>query len=251
MQIDLSGKTALVTGCRRGLGRAIAEELAEAGADIVGLSRQLDPADEVAVAVRGLGRRFYGYQVDLADRSATQQFLSAMEASGPEVDILVNNAGVVVRTATETLEAASWDEQLEINLSSQFLLSQHFGRLMAARGGGKIVSIVSVISFQGGQNIPGYAATKTAMVGLTRSLCNEFAGRGVNVNAVAPGYFETDMTSAIQDDPERREAIRQRIPAGRWGRPQDLVGAVTFLSSDASDYINGVVIPVDGGWLAS
>lgn len=246
MLLDLNGKTALVTGCRRGLGRAMAEGLARSGADIVGVSRHLIDSDDVVTEVRRTGRSFTGHQVDLSDREATLAFI----AECPDVDILVNNAGAIARTTAADMDPEAWDSQIEINLTSQFLLSRHHGARMAQRGHGKIISIASVLSFSGGIKTPGYAVTKTAILGMTRALCNEWAAQGVNVNAIAPGYYETDMTSALQQDEERRKALSERIPAGRWGRPEDLVGAVVFLASSASDYVNGTVLAVDGGWLA-
>lgn len=248
--IDLRGKTALVTGCRRGLGRSITIGLATAGADIVGVSRELSETDGVVEEVRQLGRSFDMHRCDLSNRLATKSLLADIDDRGTAVDILVNNAGTIARSPVNSITEEAWDAQIEGNLSSPFLLSRHFGMKMAQRGGGKVVSIASVLSFQGGMNVSAYVAAKSGLAGLTRALSNEWAKHGVNVNAVAPGYFETDMTAPLQEDAERRRSITKRIPAGRWGFPDELTGAVLFLASSSADYVHGIVLPVDGGWLA-
>jgi 2-deoxy-D-gluconate 3-dehydrogenase len=246
---DLSGRTALVTGARRGIGLAMAEALAAAGADIVGVSARLEPGgSEVERRVRGAGRRFTGFRADLADRAAVRRLAHDVLALGP-IDILVNNAGTIIRTPAADHTDDMWDRVIEVNLSGQFVLSREIGRTMTARGHGKIIFTASLLSFQGGVTVPGYAASKSGIAGLTKALANEWAAHGVNVNAIAPGYIATDNTQALRDDPERDRAILARIPAGRWGRADDLAGVTVFLASAASDYVNGAVIPVDGGWL--
>lgn len=247
---DLSGKTALVTGARRGIGRAMAEALAQAGADIVGVSATLEPeGSEVARAVEALGRRFTARQCDFSERGAVRDFAARIEAEGIAPDILVNNAGTIRRAPAETHPDAWWDEVVEVNLSAQFVLSREIGRGMLARGAGKIIFTASLLSFQGGITVPGYAASKGGIAQLTKALANEWGGRGVNVNAIAPGYVATDNTRALQDDPARAQAILGRIPAGRWGRPEDFAGPVVFLASAAADYVNGEILVVDGGWM--
>jgi len=246
---DLSGQTAVVTGARRGIGLAMAEALALAGADIVGVSAQLEAeGSEVERRVRATGRRFTALRADLGDRAAVHRLASDITALGP-VDILVNNGGTIARTPAVEHPDEMWDQVIEVNLSSQFILSREIGRTMVERGRGKIIFTASLLSFQGGITVPGYAASKSGVAGLTKALANEWAAHGVNVNAIAPGYIATDNTQALRDDPDRNQAILGRIPAGRWGRADDLGGATVFLASTASDYVNGVVLPVDGGWL--
>ncbi|GAA3233180.1 SDR family oxidoreductase [Dactylosporangium cerinum] len=244
---DLTGRTAVVTGCRRGIGLAMADALAAAGADIIGVSAALeDGGSEVARRVEAHGRAFTPHRVDLADRAAVAAFAAAL---GP-VDILVNNAGTIRRAPAAEHSDADWDLVLEVDLSAQFVLAREVGRGMLQRGRGRIIFTASMLSFQGGVNVPGYAAAKSGIAGLTRALANEWAGRGVNVNAIAPGYIATDNTQALQDQPERNKAILDRIPAGRWGRPEDIAGATVFLASDAAAYVHGTILAVDGGWLA-
>ncbi|MET7946444.1 SDR family NAD(P)-dependent oxidoreductase [Micromonospora sp. NPDC005324] len=246
---DLSGQTAVVTGARRGIGLAMAEALALAGADIVGVSAQLEAeGSEVERRVRAAGRRFTALRADLGDRAAVHRLARDIVALGP-VDILVNNGGTIARTPAAEHPDEMWDHVIEVNLSSQFILSREIGRTMVERGRGKIIFTASLLSFQGGITVPGYAASKSGIAGLTKALANEWAAHGVNVNAIAPGYIATDNTQALRDDPDRNQAILGRIPAGRWGRADDLGGATVFLASAASDYVNGVVLPVDGGWL--
>lgn len=245
---DLHGKTAVVTGARRGIGLAIATALAHAGADIVAVSANLDATgSEVQDRVTAAGRKFTGHQVDFADRSAVQRFADSLIDT--RVDILVNNAGTIARAPAADHLDADWDRVIAIDLSSQFVLSREIGRAMLARGHGKIIFTASLLSFQGGINVPGYTAAKSGIAGLTKALSNEWGGRGVNVNAIVPGYIATDNTQALQDDPDRSAAILERIPAGRWGSPQDFAGVSVFLASAASDYVHGALIPVDGGWL--
>jgi 2-deoxy-D-gluconate 3-dehydrogenase len=236
---DLSGRTALVTGGGRGLGRGITEGLLAAGARVVVLQRQAPPSDLDVGFVAA----------DLADAGGLDEAISrVLEAH--RIDILVNNAGTQFRAPAEDFPLDRFDEVLEVNLRSAFRLCQAFGAPMLDRGEGKIVNVASLLSFQGGVTVPAYAASKGAIAQLTKALCSEWAGRGVNVNAVAPGYMETDLNTALLADAERSAAISARIPAGRWGSASDLAGAVVFLSSRAADYIHGVVLPVDGGWLA-
>jgi 2-deoxy-D-gluconate 3-dehydrogenase len=246
----LDGKTALVTGCRRGIGQAIAVGLAEAGADIVGVSATLESSgSEVEQRVTALGRKFQGYACDFGDRAALYAFVEKIGAEAAPIDILVNNAGTIRRKPAAEHPDEWWDEVLEVNLSAQFLLSREIGRGMLQRGAGKIVFTASMLTFQGGITVPGYAASKGGVGQLTKALANEWAGKGVNVNAIAPGYIATDNTAALQADAERSQAILGRIPAGRWGAPEDLAGAVVFLCSPAADYIHGTILTVDGGWM--
>ncbi len=247
---DLGGKTALVTGCKRGIGRGMAEALAEAGADIIGVSASLEPSGSaVEQAVTGMGRSFRAYQCDFADRKALTAFAAQLEADGVAPDILINNAGTILRKPAADHEDALWDEVIEVNLNAQFVLSREIGRGMVKRGAGKIIFTASLLTFQGGITVPGYAASKGGIGQLTKALANEWAPHGVNVNAIAPGYIATDNTQALQDDPARSKAILERIPAGRWGEPADFAGAAVFLSSRASDYVHGTILTVDGGWM--
>lgn len=248
---DLSGRLAVVTGAKRGIGFAIAEALAAAGADIIGASATLDPASSaIADRVAELGRDFSGHRVDLADRAQTIAFAEGIAAAERPVDILVNNAGTIRRAPAADHPAEWFDEVLEVDLTSGFVLSQILGRGMLEMGHGRVIFTASLLSFQGGINVPGYAAAKSGVAGLIRALSNEWSARGVTVNGIAPGYIATDNTQALQDDPDRSQAILERIPAGRWGRPEDIGGAAVFLASDAAAYVSGVIVPVDGGWLA-
>jgi len=249
-QFRLDGQTALVTGCRRGIGMALAEALAEAGADIIGVSASLRKSgEEVAKRVTKLGRKWRGFNCDFADRTALHQFIRHVTASGAPIDILVNNAGVIRRIPAAEHSDEDWDIVIEVNLNAQFVLAREIGKRMIERGQGKIIFIASLLAFQGGITVPGYAASKGGIAQLTMALSNEWAGKGVNVNAIAPGYIETDNTMALRADPARAKAILDRIPAGRWGRPEDLQGAVVFLASRASQYVNGTILTVDGGWM--
>jgi 2-deoxy-D-gluconate 3-dehydrogenase len=247
---SLQGRLALVTGARRGIGLAVSEALAAAGADVIGVSRALE-ADGGAAGrrVQALGRRFWAIPADLSDRDAVRGVLEHVRKLGRPVDILVNNAGTIHRAPAVEHSRQAWDEVLEVNLSAPFMLAQALGAEMAARGAGKIIFTASLLSFQGGINVAAYTASKHAIAGVTKALANEWAPEGVNVNAVAPGYIETDNTQALRDDPVRARAILERIPSGRWGRAEDIAGAVVFLASPASDYVNGTVLAVDGGWL--
>jgi len=248
---DLTGRLAVVTGCRRGIGLAMAEALAGAGADIIGVSASLEPdGSDVARRVEALGRTFTPYRVDLADRQAVADLAAALAGAARPVDILVNNAGTIRRSPAAQHCDDDWDHVLEVDLSAPFVLARGIGRRMLERGSGKVIFTASMLSFQGGVNVVGYTAAKSAVAGLTRALANEWAGHGVNVNAIAPGYIATDNTQALRDQPDRNRAILERIPAGRWGRPDDLAGATVFLASGAADYVHGAVLAVDGGWLS-
>jgi 2-deoxy-D-gluconate 3-dehydrogenase len=244
---DLSGRLAVVTGARRGIGRAMAEALAASGADIIGVSANPRPDDEIAATIRGLGRSFEAHAVDFADRDAVLALGATLAARAP--DILINNAGTIERAPAAEHPMAWWDRVIEVDLSSQFALTQLVAAPMLDRGSGKIVFTASLLSFQGGINVPGYTAAKSGIAGLTRALANEWTGRGVNVNAIAPGYIATDNTAALRADPDRSRSILERIPAGRWGNSDDIAGAAVFLSSPASDYVSGTILAVDGGWL--
>lgn len=247
---SLDGKRALVTGASRGLGRAIAVALADAGADVVCASTRRAGTDETAAMIRAAGRQAWQVEADLSDRAAVLAMAEDAEAQAGAIDILVNNGGTIRRTPAADHALDDWDAVLRTNLDSVFILSQRLGRGMIERGAGKIVNVASLLSFQGGITVPAYTASKHAVAGLTKALANEWARHGVQVNAVAPGYFATDNTQALRDDPARAEQILARIPAGRWGEPQDLAGAVVFLASRAADYVNGHVLVVDGGWMA-
>jgi 2-deoxy-D-gluconate 3-dehydrogenase len=238
----------MVTGANTGLGQAIAVALAEAGADIVAVGRT-DPA-ETKAAVLALGRRFIAVQADLGSTEAIPAIVGAALAEFSRIDILVNNAGIIRRSDAVDFTAADWDAVMDVNLKSAFFLTQALGRLMIEAGYGKVINIASVLSFQGGIRVASYTASKSGIAGLTRLLANEWAGKGVNVNAIAPGYFATNNTQALRSDEKRTQDILARIPAGRWGKPSELGGAAVFLAAPASDYVHGAVIPVDGGWLA-
>jgi 2-deoxy-D-gluconate 3-dehydrogenase len=247
---DLTGKLAVVTGARRGIGRAMALALAEAGADVIGVSANLEAeGSEIEREVTALGRSFEAIQTDLADPEAVAALGRDLAGRDRPVDILVNNAGTIRRAPAAQHPGADWDLVLQVNLTAQFALAQAVGAGMVSRGRGKIIFTASLLSFQGGITVPGYTAAKHGVAGLTKALANEWAAHGVNVNAIAPGYIATDNTQALQDDPKRSAAILDRIPAGRWGRAEDLMGATVFLASSASDYVNGTTLPVDGGWL--
>jgi len=246
---DLSGKTALVTGANTGIGQAIAVGLARAGADIVVVGRTTPT--ETAAAIQQAGHRFLSVQADLGRPDEAQSVIDqALQLAG-RVDILVNNAGIIRRAEALEFTEQDWDDVLNVNLKTPFFLAQAAARAMlAAGGGGKIINIASMLSFQGGIRVASYTASKSGVAGLTRLLANEWAAKGINVNAIAPGYVATHNTAALQADPNRNRDILARIPAGRWARPEDISGAAVFLSSAAADYVHGAIIPVDGGWLA-
>lgn len=246
---DLSGRVALVTGANTGLGQAIAIALAEAGADVAALGRTAP--EDTANAVRAAGRRFTWIEASLDTSAPIAGAVAATEAELGPIDILVNNAGTIRRADALDVTEDDWDAVVDVNLKSAFFLAQAVARsLVARRSTGKIINIASLLSFQGGIRVAAYTASKSGLLGLTRLLANEWAPHGINVNAIAPGYFETNNTEALRNDPERQRAILARIPAGRWGTPPDLGGAAVFLAARASDYVHGTVLPVDGGWLA-
>jgi len=247
-KFNLTGKTALITGCSRGIGQACASALAEVGADIVGVS-QSGEIDETARLIGSIGQDFKSYTCDFADRKMLYRFITQVKKDVTPIDILVNNGGCFLRKPAKDHPDEYWDKVMDVNLNAQFILAREFGKDMVARNTGKIVFIASLLSFQGGITVPGYAASKGGIKTLTMALANEWASQGVYVNAIAPGYIATDNTAALQSDPARNKAILERIPAGRWGKPEDIQGAAVFLSSAASDYINGSTIVVDGGWL--
>src|SRR5580658_9416841 len=246
----LDGKTALVTGARRGIGKALAIGLAEAGADIVATSASMEAeGGELGQAVQALGRKFRAYACDLGNRADVYALIEKVKRECAPIDILVNNAGTILRTAAADFPDEYWDRTIEIDLNAQWILAREFGRDMLERGSGKIIFTASLLSFQGGITVPAYAAAKGGVAQLTKALANEWAGRNVQVNAIEPGYIATDVTAVLRDDPVRNPAILSRIPAGRWGSPEDLAGAVVFLASSASAYVSGTVLTVDGGWM--
>lgn len=247
---DLSGKTALITGYNKGIGRSMALGLAAAGADIVGVASSAPIKDgPVEKEVRALGRHFAAYQADLTDRTALYDMLARVKATHKTIDILLNNAGMILRQPAAEHSDEYWDKVLSINLDAAFILAREFGKDMLARRSGKIIFTCSLLSFQGGINVPGYAASKGALSSLVKALSNEWASQHVNVNGIAPGYISTDNTEALRDDPVRSKAILDRIPAGRWGEPDDFRGPAVFLASDAADYVHGTILTVDGGWM--
>jgi 2-deoxy-D-gluconate 3-dehydrogenase len=248
---DLTGRTALVTGASRGLGAAACTILAEAGANIILVGRERRTLAEQAERLAGLGARTHAIRCDMGDRDDVRAMAEEALGAFGGVDILVNNAGIIRRAPAESYPQADWDEVIAVNQTGPFLLAQLIGREMIARGGGRIINIASLLSFTGGLNVVAYTAAKSAVAGITRALANEWGRHGVNVNAIAPGYFHTEATAAIQQNPERYNALLARIPAGRWGDPADLMGTILFLASRASDYVNGQIIAVDGGWMAA
>jgi 2-deoxy-D-gluconate 3-dehydrogenase len=247
-RFNLSGKTALVTGSNRGIGQYYAIALAEAGADIIGVSYESN-FEETEKKVNDIGRNFQSYNCDFSDRKDLYNFIKKVKSDFSQIDILVNNAGTILRNPVSEHSDEYWDKVIEVNLSSQFILTRELGKEMVKRGYGKIIFIASLLSFQGGILVPGYAASKGGIKQLTMAFANEWASKGVNVNAIAPGYIATDNTRALREDTIRSKAILDRIPAGRWGNPEDLMGTVVFLASNASDYLNGSVVVVDGGWM--
>lgn len=246
---DLTGKTALVTGCSRGIGKAMATGLAEAGANIIGVSGTLKPGSDVEVEIKKSGREFTPYAIDLGNRKELFKSIEKIKSQHPVIDILINNAGIIKRDPAAVHTDEEWDSVLTVNLDSSFILAREFGKEMIKRKSGKIIFTCSLLSFQGGINVPGYAASKGAVASLVKALANEWASKGVNVNGIAPGYIATKNTEALRDDEERSKSILDRIPAGRWGTPEDFIGPVIFLSSDASDYVDGEILTVDGGWM--
>lgn len=247
----LQGKTALVTGCKRGIGFAMAEALAEAGADILGVSASLEAeGSAIEKRIKEIGRNFKGYQCDFSDRKSLYSFVKKVKQENPAIDILINNAGTILRKPAVEHPDEYWDKVIEVNQNAQFILTREIGKEMVARGSGKIIFTASLLTFQGGITVPGYAASKGAIGQLTKAFANEWASKGVQVNAIAPGYIATDNTEALREDPERSTAILSRIPAGRWGEPEDFKGPVLLLASAAGNYISGSVMLVDGGWMA-
>jgi 2-dehydro-3-deoxy-D-gluconate 5-dehydrogenase len=246
----LDDKVALVTGCNRGIGKVMAIALAEAGADIIGVSASLEKTgSEVEKAVVGVGRKFTAYNCDFGNRSALYGFIKEVKEDFPSIDILVNNVGIIKRAPVAEHGDELWDQVIEINQNAQFILTREVGKEMVARGSGKIVFIASLLTFQGGISVPGYAASKGAIGQMTMAFANEWAADGVNVNAIAPGYISTDNTQALRKDTVRNESILTRIPAQRWGAPEDLAGPIVFLCSEASSYMHGSILLVDGGWM--
>jgi len=246
---NLNGKTALVTGCSRGIGQAMALGLAEAGADIVGVSSTLEPGSKTEKMITDAGTKFTPFAVNLSDRTAVYQFIEKVKSKVKNIDILINNAGTILRNPAAQHSDEEWDKVMAINLDSQFILAREFGREMINRGSGKIVFTCSLLSFQGGINVPGYAASKGAIASLVKALANEWASKGVNVNGIAPGYISTDNTEQLRNDATRSKSILDRIPAGRWGEPDDFKAATVFLCSDAAAYVHGTILTIDGGWM--
>jgi 2-deoxy-D-gluconate 3-dehydrogenase len=245
---DLSGKNALVTGGASGLGQAAAIGLAEAGADIILVTNQ-NKGEETQEIIKGLGRKVIAISADLSDEGILPDLMSQAALEMGNIDILVNNAGIIRRKPAAEHSSQDWHDVINVNLNSVFFLSQLVGRGMLERGFGKIINIASMLTFQGGITVPGYTASKHAVGGITKALANEWAGKGVNVNAIAPGYIATANTKPLREDPVRSKQILDRIPAGRWGKPEDLKGPVVFLASEASNYMNGHIMCVDGGWM--
>jgi 2-dehydro-3-deoxy-D-gluconate 5-dehydrogenase len=246
---NLQGKTALVTGCNKGIGKGMALGLAEAGADIIGVSSSLQPGSEVEAGVKALGRNFKTYQCDMNDRESIYAFIKKVLEENSTIDILVNNAGTILRKPVAEHPDEYWDRVLNINLDAPFILAREFGKHMLEKGSGKIIFTCSLLSFQGGILVPGYAASKGALASLIKAFANEWAGKGVNVNGIAPGYIATDNTEALRNDEERSRSILSRIPANRWGQPEDFKGPAVFLASQAADYVHGTILTVDGGWM--
>ena len=247
---SLQGKTALVTGASRGLGQALAVGLAQAGADVVCSSSRVGGTDKTRALIEACGQRAFELAVDLSDSNAVIAMANKASDFTGQIDILVNAGGTIARTPAVDFSLSDWQNVIRVNLDATFLLCQQIGKGMIERGAGKIVNIASMLSYTGGITVPAYTASKHAVVGVTKALANEWASQNVQVNAIAPGYFRTDNTQALQDDEVRNAEIQKRIPAGQWGEPEQLVGAAVFLASSASDYVNGHVLAVDGGWLA-
>ena len=244
----LDGKIAVVTGGTKGIGKAIALAFAESGADIALVSRGPNP--DIEKSILDLGRRYMHHAADLTKREQTRRVIPAIVEKIGDLDILVNNAGIIRRSPAAEYSEGDWDETMEIDLTATFILSQSAGRIMLKKGKGKIINIASVLAFQGGINVTAYTSAKQGVAGLTKAFANDWASKGINVNALAPSFYVTELTEAIQKDSERSKSITARTPAGRWGMPEDIAGAAVFLASQASDFIHGVILPVDGGWLA-
>lgn len=248
-QFQLAGKVAIVTGCDTGLGQGMARALAQAGADVVGVN--VSAPTETQAEVERLGRRFLDLRANLADIGCIEGLMQQAKSFTGRVDILVNNAGIIRREDAIKFSEKDWDDVVNLNLKTVFFFSQAVARQFMAQGsGGKIINVASMLSFQGGVRVPSYTASKSGVMGITRLMANEWAAHGINVNAIAPGYMATNNTAALRKDESRNQAILERIPAGRWGVPDDLAGPVVFLASKASDYVNGYTVAVDGGWLA-
>ena len=249
-QFNLKGKVALVTGCKRGIGKAMAIALAQAGSDIIGVSTSLEKTGSaVEKEVLALGRKFTAYTCDFSNRNALYTFIKKVKHDFPVIDIFVNNAGTIKRAPATAHEDDIWDHVVDVNQTAPFILTREIGKDMVARGNGKIVFIGSLLTYQGGITVPGYAASKGAIGQMTKAFANEWAAKGVHVNAIAPGYISTDNTKALREDTARSESILSRIPAGRWGAPNDFAGPVVFLCSEASNYMHGSILLVDGGWM--
>jgi 2-deoxy-D-gluconate 3-dehydrogenase len=244
----LDGKIAVVTGGTKGIGKAMTLALAEAGADIAAVSRK--PDADLEKAILALGRQYQHHSADLTKREETRKVMPAVVEKMEDVDILINNAGIIRRSPAIEHSEDDWDATLEIDLTATFILSQAAGQIMLKKRRGKIINVASVLAFQGGLNVAGYVSAKHGVAGLTKALANDWASKGINVNALAPSFFITELTKAIQEDPDRSKSITARTPAGRWGIAEDMAGAAVFLASPASDFINGVILPVDGGWMA-
>ena len=249
-QFKLTGKTALVTGCNKGIGKAMAIGLAEAGAAIIGVSANLAlNGSEIEKEINALGKNFKAYQCNFEDRTSLKNFTQKVVEENKQIDILVNNAGTIMRNPAAEHSDEFWDKVMAINLDAPFIITREIGKKMIAQGSGKIIFTASLLSFQGGVNVPGYAASKGAIASLIKAFANEWAGKGINVNGIAPGYIATDNTEALRNDPLRSKSILERIPANRWGEPEDFKGVTVFLASKASDYMNGTIVTVDGGWM--
>jgi len=249
-KFQLEGKTALVTGCKRGIGKAMAIALAEAGADIIGVSATLEKnGSAIENRVTQLGRKFSAYTCDFSDRAALNNFIREVKTDFPTIDILVNNAGTIKRAPAKEHGDDLWDHVVEVNQTAPFILTREIGKEMVNRGSGKIVFTASLLTYQGGITVPGYAASKGAIGQMTMAFANEWASHGVNVNSIAPGYISTDITEELRNNPDRSTSILSRIPAGRWGKPEDFAGPIVFLCSEASNYMHGTVMLVDGGWI--
>ncbi|UEG49497.1 SDR family oxidoreductase [Ferruginibacter lapsinanis] len=247
---NLTGKIALVTGCNKGIGKAMAIGLAEAGADIIGVSASLElSGSDIEKEVVALGRSFKAYQCDFSSRDSLKAFIKKVTEENSRIDILINNAGMILRNPVAEHSDEYWDKVLSVNLDAPFILTREIGKRMIEQGSGKIIFTASLLSFQGGILVPGYAASKGAVASLIKAFANEWASKGVNVNGIAPGYIATDNTEALRNDPERSKSILSRIPANRWGETEDFKGPVVFLASDAANYVHGTILTVDGGWM--